>query len=120
MPARYEIDHERRIVLTWASGVLSDVEIADLYARLATDPDFDASYSQFADLSEVERIEATTVTIADAARRSVFAPDARRAVYAPTDVAYGMARMWAAYAEAQGEQIEVFRDRSGAEDWVDW
>ena len=120
MPARYEIDHARRIVLTWASGVLRDMEIADLYTRLAADPGFDASYAQFADLSEVERIEATTVTISTEARRSIFAPGARRAVYAPTDVAFGMARMWAAYAEAQGEQIEVFRDRSGAEDWVDW
>ena len=40
------------------------------------------------------------------------------AVVAPTDHAFGMSRLWAAYADVTGWEIGVFRDRAEADNWL--
>jgi hypothetical protein len=120
MPASYEIDAQRRLVLSRGWGVLTDEDLIDHYERLRADPDLDPTYAQLIDLREVERFATAGVTIELVARLRVFAPGARRAVIASEDVAYGMARMFASFAESQDQQIEVFRDARAAVDWVSW
>jgi hypothetical protein len=118
MPAAYEIDPRRRLVLSRGWGVLTDEDLMAHYERLRADPAFDPTYGQLADLRDVERVATAGVTIEVVARIRVFAPGVRRAVIASDDVAFGMARMFASFAEPQDQQIEVFRDARAAEDWV--
>lgn len=40
------------------------------------------------------------------------------AVVAPTDVLFGMARMWEGFADATGWRIAVFRSLAEAQDWI--
>ena len=118
MPASYEIDPQRRLVLSRGWGVLTDEDLITHYERLRADPAFDPTYGQLADLREVERVATAGVTIEVVARLRVFAPGVRRAVIAPEEVAFTVARLFASHAEPQDQQIEVFRDAKAAEDWV--
>ncbi|HEX6038565.1 hypothetical protein [Longimicrobium sp.] len=119
MPAAYRIDPERAIVLSRAWGTLGDADITAHYTALAADPAFDPAYRQLVDLREVTAVDLSAAHIAEIAKRAVFRPGARRAYVAPTDVAFGVARMLEAYAESIGGDVEVFRDLPSAERWLD-
>ena len=120
MPASYEIDPDRRLVTCRVWGVLTGPELIAHYHALRADPAFDSGYRQLADLTEARQLTATADELRAAATMNAFAPGARRAIIAPTDIAYGMARMFAVFAEGDEQQIEVFRDARGATDWVTW
>jgi hypothetical protein len=57
--------------------------------------------------------------INETAHDQYFSPGSRRAFIASEDAVFGLARMFAMHAEAQGQTIEVFRDRVKAEAWLD-
>ena len=49
----------------------------------------------------------------------VLAPAARRAVVVPTDLGFGMARMYEMFAEPRGGAVRLFRDYAQARRWVE-
>jgi hypothetical protein len=51
-------------------------------------------------------------------RMAAVQPHVAVAVVAPTDVAFGLSRMWEVLAEKTGWETMVFRTRQEAEDWV--
>jgi hypothetical protein len=51
-------------------------------------------------------------------RMAAIQPRLVVAVVAPTDVTFGMSRMWQVMAEVTGWEIMVFRTRQKGEDWV--
>lgn len=118
VPAAYEIDQSRRLVVSHAWGVLSDVDVREHYAQIRADPAFDPSYRQLADLRAVTEIAVSSVTVAETARTLVFAPGVRRAFIAPQDLHFGMARMFGTYGEASGQDVRVFRDVGAAQEWL--
>ena len=120
MPAAYEIDPQRRLVTSRWWGVTDDEELIEHYEKLRRDPAFDPTFWELVDLRDVERFTTAGVTIETVARLRIFAPGVRRAAIASSDVAFGIARMFASCAEAQDQLIEVFRDARGAEDWLSW
>jgi hypothetical protein len=48
----------------------------------------------------------------------MVSPGARVAVIAPTDMLFGVSRMWGVFVEPSGMEIQVFRLRAAAEQWV--
>lgn len=40
------------------------------------------------------------------------------AIVAPSDLAFGTARLWQAYADITAQQTQVFRSRAEAEAWI--
>ncbi|HZR97022.1 MAG TPA: hypothetical protein VFA56_15105 [Gaiellaceae bacterium] len=42
----------------------------------------------------------------------------RKAMVAPSDAAYGLARMFAVYAETERLRLQAFRDRASAATWL--
>ena len=119
MSMSYKIDRERRVVLTRAWGVLSTQELIDVTSRILLDPRFDPTYRSLGDLREVSDITVDTFDTAHMAATPLFAPGTRRAIVATSDVAYGMARMFAAYAERNGQEVRIFRDMPAAEGWLE-
>jgi DNA-binding response OmpR family regulator len=115
----YRIAPHRALVYSWAWGELSDADLARHYATLAADPAFRPTFRHLGDLREVTRVPASAETIAGIARSDPFAPAAVRAVAAPATEAFGLSRMFAAYAEAEGKQIGIFRNMAAAEAWLD-
>jgi hypothetical protein len=49
----------------------------------------------------------------------LFGPGARRAFVTGSEEQYGLARVFAVYAEMTGNFVEVFRDLADAEAWLD-
>lgn len=99
----YKIDKERRLVLSTASGVFSRADAVGHMQKLLKDPDFDPSYSQIADFTQVTEIELTTQDVHELAESAVFSAQSRRAFIVPNDVAYGLGRMFGMLRENQGE-----------------
>lgn len=91
----------------------------DRCLQLLKDPDFNPSYSQIADFTQVTRIELSAQDIHELAQRSVFSPLSRRALIVPNDVAYGLGRMFEMLRQNHGEmKIRVFRNLGDALNWV--
>ena len=119
MPASYKIDKERRLVMSSASGVFSMADARSHTEKLSKDPDFDPSFSQIADFTQVTRIELSPDDVRILAQRSLFSPNSRRAFIVPNELAYGLARMFEILRELAGEKgIGVFRTLEEALDWV--
>lgn len=119
MSMSYKIDQERRVVLTRAWGVLSTQELVEVTSRILLDPRFDPTYRSLGDLRDVTDITVDALHTAHMAATPLFALDTRRAIVATSDVAYGMARMFAAYAERNGQEVRIFREMAEAEEWLE-
>lgn len=59
MPITYRIDSERGIVLTAATGVLTDDEVMAHKRALAGDPGYRAGMRELSDVRGVERLDVT-------------------------------------------------------------
>ena len=105
--------------MSTASGVFTLADAVSHMDRLSKDLDFDPSYSQIADFTQVTKIELSAQNIYHLAQRSIFSPQSRRAFIVPNDAAYGLARMFEMLRENQGETgIGIFRSLEEALDWV--
>jgi|SRR5579863_2076392 hypothetical protein len=119
MPALYKIDKPNRFVISIASDPLSPDDILRHQQLLADDPEFDPSYSQLLDFSEVTLFNFTAADVRILAQANLFSPNSRRAIVAKSEVIFGLARMFEAFRDLAGESgIRVFRDRNEALDWV--
>jgi hypothetical protein len=104
-------------VTTRASDPATEAEVYAHNEQLRSDPMFNPSYMQIADL-DVTEILVSTDTIKATSHDQFFKPGARRAFVASNDACFGMARMFALHAEGLGQVIEVFRSRAAAEEWL--
>jgi hypothetical protein len=118
VPAVHEIDIPRRLVLTIEWGELSDGDLRGLYDRIGEDPAFDPTFRQLCDLRNVTRITTSVETLRYLAQSPIFQPGAKRAFVVGREVDFGLARLFQAYSETEGQTVEVFRDMSEAEAWL--
>ncbi len=121
MPWNYRIDKERRLVITTVWDRLTGGEVADHQRKLLHDPAFERDFFQFLDFAAITEMQVDRVTVAELARFDLFSAKSRRAFLATDPLAYGISRMFIALREAHGgeEQIEVFKDRNKALQWLD-
>jgi len=119
MPASYKIDKENRWVHSVYWGVFSRADLVSIVERGLKDPDFDPSFGEIADLTEVTQVEVSGDDIREIAQKNIFSPLSRRAIVVPNDVIFVLARMYEILRELQGESgIRVFRTLDEALDWV--
>jgi hypothetical protein len=118
MPMSHSVDAERRLVFCRGWGVLSNQDLHEHYRQIELDPSFRPYFRQLGDLRDVTRLTVDSTAIAAAASLPVFAPGTRRALIAESDIAFGLARMFASYAEDIGQLVRVFRNASDAEAWL--
>lgn len=118
MPSSYTIDPVRNLVTTLIWGAATDDDVLGHNQRLRSDPLFDTTYRQLADMSGVTAIQVTTRTIEDVSRGQLFSPGSQRAFVGSSDAVYGLLRKYQLHAESSGQTVEVFRDRKAAEAWL--
>jgi len=118
MPVSYTIDQNQRLVFSCLSGAVTEPEVHEHNRTLRADPDFNPRYRQLVDCTGVTEILLGTPTINAVSQDQFFAPGTRRAFIAISDLAFGLARMFALRAECSGQTIEVFRERRAAEEWL--
>ena len=97
MPWTTQIDPQRRLISTRATGVVDRQGAQNHRAQIVANPLFDSSFSQLIDLRAVERIDLSTDDIVRLASESILAAPARQAIVAPTDAMFGVSRMYYAY-----------------------
>ena len=119
MPAYFRIDREHRLVMTTISGVFTLAEGLAHQEKLLKDPDFDPSFSQLIDFTQVTKLELGTEEVRRLAQRSIFSCDARRAILVNSDFAFGLARRFLIFRESLGEKgVRVFHSLDEALYWV--
>lgn len=119
MPYTYEIDAGRSLVITCASGDVTDDDVEGHYERLLTDPLFDPVFQQLIDLRDATDLAITPRFVVQHAARPIFQPGVKRAIVGDQEFQYGSGRMFAALAKTSGQLVWVFRRRDEAERWLD-
>jgi hypothetical protein len=119
LPVSYVIDKQNKLVVATVTGVLTLDEVLATRRQLMSDPDFDPSLSQLADLSAVTELDLTAVELKMLAETSPFSLTSRRAFVGERPEVYGLARMYSIMRGLRGDQeIHVFRTRDAALAWV--
>ena len=120
MPATYSIDKERRLVLTKGFGRYIEEDGLAQRKALLGDENFDNTFNQLLDFTEVTQIVLNTDSIRVLAEANVFSEHSRRAFVVTNKLQIGLTRMFTAYRELAGgkEQMRVFEDREEAMQWL--
>jgi hypothetical protein len=119
MPATYQIDTKRRLVITTALDPLTLADALAHQERLLKDPDFDPRFSQIMDLTRVNFSGFEADDIRKVAERNVFSSESRRAIVVSSTLVYGFGRMFEILREIAGEKgLRVFRNMDEAVDWI--
>lgn len=119
MHVNREIDAGDRVVILRVSGELGDEGLRSLAAELRSAPEVKPDFGLLIDLRNAVGRSVTTEGVRALARQSlVLSPDSRRAVVVPSDLGYGMGRMYQMLREGRGGEMSVFRDFDEARRWV--
>jgi hypothetical protein len=109
-----------RVVVLRVSGTLGDRELAALADQLEKGPDVETDFSLLIDLREADGRKVTSAGVrALAKRRLVLSPESRRAVVVPSELGFGMARMYELLCGDRGGSTRTFRDCDEARRWVE-
>lgn|GEM_PF-636591 len=113
MPFSYSIDRKARVVATVFSGKLTDSDVGELIEQLRKDPAYDPNFDELIDCSAVTENQVSQKTLGS---EQPFSISARRAVVAPSNVNYGVSRMFQTLQA--NPHIEVFRTIEQARAWL--
>ncbi len=117
-------DATARRRLTTFRGAIGDRDLLDAYETLLNDPTYDASLDDLIDLSGVTHMGVTSAglhrLIAVYEERESDGYRTRAALVAPTDVLYGVSRMFQTLrGDDKPDEIEVFRSYDDALAWLE-
>lgn len=118
MPVEYKIVKSLGIVFSDANGVLIDADAIVHQDMLRSDPDFDPSFQQVLDFTDVTEFKLSTQAIHTLAQRNPFGKGFRRAFVAPSRIAFGCARMFQILTDEYEDEINVFEEMSAALDYL--
>lgn len=117
LPAKHDVDPERRLVIVTFGKKLTVTDIERYAAMLRANPIFQPTFSEIADLSRVEEIDLQAdefIRLAD--QIDPFSTDARRAFVARTSIQNHAARMHKILRTQRN--IEIFRTVAEATRWI--
>lgn len=119
MRTEHTIDPVERVVVLKVSGDLGDQELLGLAEELEKIPGLRPDFALLIDLREARGEKVTAAGArALAARPLVMSSESRRAVVVPSELGFGMARMYEILREGSGGSVRVFRDHDEARSWV--
>jgi hypothetical protein len=124
MGIQYVIDEHFGLVVAEARGHVEDRDLLDYAERLLADPDRTRAKHELVDLRRVD--DSSEVSSAGVRRlaefwsdRSAMMAGGRLAIIAPSEVGYGMSRMYQILRSDGPDSIQVFRQRGEALRWLD-
>jgi len=120
VPWSYEIDKERRLVITTKWDVLTHVEVLEHMRQLSSDPDFNRDFFQLLDLTRVTGIREESIVLQELCWPHLFSRRSRRAIVASSPLTFGLARRFITLRQIMGgaEQMQVFKARDEALQWL--
>ena len=118
MSTSYTIDERQALVRVHARDVFTSADLRDHYHELVADARFQPSYSHLTNLAGVTDCVVESCVIAEVASWPVSTAGTRRAIVAPSDLAFGLSRMFSLHAEQVGQNVVVFRTEAAAVEWL--
>lgn len=118
MTLRYTVYREQQIIITNASGRLTLDNMKKHMQTVQKHPDIEPDFNHIFDLREAVKIDITTGDVKQLAEFSFFNEQSKRAIVAPTDLFYGMSRMYEVFKNESSVNIKVFRNYEEAKEWV--
>ena len=123
MPINYVLYPDRPLIVTSGSGVVTDEELWAHWHKGYTDEWISWGTPEFLDLRAVERFEATSAGLRelvdlDANYAKQQSAPSKFAIVAPSDYIFGMMRIYQACSDLNPNFVSVFKDLSGAEEWL--
>ena len=120
MPADYKIDTSRKMVFSIAYGNLTDQDVFKHQDKLRNDPDFDPSFSQLVDCTNVTEIDGlTSEALYVLAERDPFGLGSRRAFVAPQNPEYNVFRLYELLTTVHEDVVVVFKEMREAREFLD-
>ena len=117
MPVLCRIDADGGVVYTTLLGVVTTAALWQHCRDLKGHPAFRPDFAELVDASQATAFEVLSTSIREMAYAPPFGCGSRRAFAAPSDEAYGLARMYQSF-HAGTARIEVFRDAADAYLWL--
>jgi hypothetical protein len=120
MPIEYRIDHDWNLVRTRCSGEVTLRQVLDHFDRLEQDPDRPPRLHVLLELTGLVTVPRSD-ELQDVARRISRLAGLRFGVCAilvDRDLVFGIARIFAAFAEGRFEAVQVFKSAAAAEAWL--
>ena len=114
-----QVNAADRVVILRVCGEFGDPDLLSLAIDIENDPEVEPDFSILIDLrcADVRSVTSNGVR-ALAGRPLVFSPTSRRGIVVPSDLSFGMARMYEALRDVKGGATRVFRDYEQAQRWV--
>jgi hypothetical protein len=118
MPITYQIDVARRVVFTRGYGTVTDEDLLQHNAELKADPNFDPTFNQLLNFTEVMEGNVKSETINRIARNRIFNVSSLRAIVVKPGFQFGLARMFQNIRVYEDKNIQVFLDIKEALGWL--
>lgn len=120
----FAVDVACRLRIATFRGAIFDAELLDAYHPLLTDVRFDPALDDLVDLRAVSHMGVTSAglhrIIALYDEREPANLPTRSALVAPTDVLYGVSRMFQTLrGDGHAAEVEVFRTLEAANRWLE-
>ena len=116
------IHFDEGLVVVRTTGTARARTLEDIVGVVVDDPRFEIGMPMLFDHSELAVGELNAYDIRGIAEAFLSREDdlghGRKAIVVPGDAAYGLARMFAVYAESDRLHVAVFRDRESAVAWL--
>ena len=114
MPASYSLHDDHGLVVTRFRGVIDNGVFIPLYRDLLSDPGYRLGMNELADLRDVSRLDLTSAGLEEVrllTERAYAGSDAsfRSAIVAPSDLSFGIARMYEIFSSEGPEKVTVVR-----------
>lgn len=118
----FEIDSKLGIRIVRFSGAITEADFLDAFRKLWSDPAYDPTLPEIVDLSQASKISVGQPTIRQLAETAVQVhadtDGTKVAIYAPTDLTFGLSRMYSVFVDASPDLYRVFRERDAAVAWL--
>lgn len=119
MEIERKIDSVARVVTLTVSGDLGDQELLGLADELAKAPELDRDFSLLIDLRQASGKNVTSAGVRKLVERPlVLSAASRRAVVVPSNLGFGMTRMYEMLRQDRGGATRAFRDYDEAQRWI--
>lgn len=120
MPIEYRIDHDWELVRTRCTGQVTLQEVIEHFDVLERDPERPPRLHVLLQLTGMLTLPRSDELQAVAARmkRLTTLRFGVCAILVDRDIVFGIARMFAAFAESRFESVQVFKSAEAAETWL--
>ena len=122
MPLSYTIDNNRDVILTVASGILTDDELLEHKRKLRIDPLLKTGMVELTDLRKITELAVTPEGIkrfvAQDQQDAELFKGYKLAIVVNQDFAFGMGRMYEMMTAANLPDVRIFRDMNEARLWL--